>query len=189
MLAVLVLVVAAASVMNSRASGEQPTTIRATTSQAATSQAAAKDHWNSVFSDGLLDASGKEVSLDQVRGKLVAVYFSAKWCVYCRKFTPTLVAFRDKNADKFEVVYVGYDHTADEKASYMADDHMKWPTVPYKSASSKALSEKFGIKQLPTLVVLSPKGNIVSTDGVAELAKSGEDMLAKWQEKAKQTDK
>jgi hypothetical protein len=70
----------------------------------------------------------------------------------------------------------------------MADDHMKWPTVPYKSASSKALSEKFGVKQLPTLIVLSPKGNVISKDGVAELAKSGDEMLAKWQEMAKEAD-
>ena len=62
------------------------------------------DTWKTLFSDGLLDAEGKTVSPDQLKGKLVGIYFSAHWCPPCRAFTPRLVAFRDKNAAEFEVV-------------------------------------------------------------------------------------
>jgi len=53
-----------------------------------TDKAVADDVWKTTFSDGLLDAAGKAVSPDNLKGKLVAIYFSAHWCPPCKAFTP-----------------------------------------------------------------------------------------------------
>ena len=48
----------------------------------------------------LLDAGGQEVSIDELKGKYVGLYFSASWCGPCRTFTPKLKKFRDQNEKK-----------------------------------------------------------------------------------------
>ena len=45
----------------------------------------------------IIDADGKEIPTESLRGKIVALYFSASWCIPCKKFTPQLIKFRDAN--------------------------------------------------------------------------------------------
>ena len=149
----------------------------------------ATDTWKAMFSDGLLDAAGKEVSLDQLKGKLVGIYFSAHWCPPCRTFTPKLVEFRDKNAAEFEVVFVSFDKNQEEKDKYMAEAKMKWLTVPYKSASGNALAKKFGVRGIPMLVVLSPQGNTVSTSARSEVMQNPDKAIEQWKKAAAEADK
>ena len=159
-------------------------------SQAARAEdAAPSDPWKTMFTDGLLDAAGKSVSLDQFKGKLVAVYFSAHWCPPCRAFTPKLVEFRDKNAADVEVVFVSFDKTQEDKDKYMAEAKMQWPTVPYKSKSGDALAQKFQVRGIPHLVVLSPKGNTVSTQARAEVTQHPDTCVETWKKAAQEADK
>ena len=159
-------------------------------SQAARAEdAAPSDPLKAMFSDGLLDAAGKAVSLDQLKGKLVAIYFSAHWCPPCRAFTPKLVEFRDKNAADVEVVFVSFDKTQEDKDKYMSETKMKWPTVPYKSKSGTDLAQKFQVRGIPSLIVLSPKGNTVSTQARAEVTQHPDTCVETWKKAALEADK
>ena len=44
----------------------------------------------------LLRKDGSRVSVDALRGKVVALYFSAHWCPPCRGFTPKLKEFYEQ---------------------------------------------------------------------------------------------
>lgn len=155
----------------------------------AADKAVPDDVWKTTFSDGLLDAAGKAVSPDKLKGKLVAIYFSAHWCPPCKAFTPKLVAFRDKNEAGLEVVFVSYDKSQQEKDKYMQETQMKWPTVPFQSQSGKDLAKKFSVRGIPTLVVLSPKGNTVSTAARMEVTKDPDKCIEAWQKAAAEADK
>ena len=155
----------------------------------AADKAVAGDVWKTTFSDGLLDAAGKAVSLDNLKGKLVAIYFSAHWCPPCKAFTPKLVAFRDKNEAELEVVFVSSDKSQQEKDKYMQETQMKWPTVPFRSKSGMDLKQKFGVRGIPTLVVLSPKGNTVSTTARMEVTKDPDKCIEAWKKAAAEADK
>jgi nucleoredoxin len=154
-----------------------------------TDKAVADDVWKTTFSDGLLDAAGKAVSPDNLKGKLVAIYFSAHWCPPCKAFTPKLVAFRDKNEADVEVVFVSFDKSQQEKDKYMQEAQMKWPTVPFQSQSGKDLAKKFGVRGIPTLVVLSPKGNTVSATARMEVTKDPDKCIEAWKKAAAEADK
>jgi len=53
-----------------------------------------------------------KVSSDQLKDKLVAIYFSAHWCPPCRAFTPQLAhvykALQEKGKP-FEIIFVSSD--------------------------------------------------------------------------------
>ena len=60
-----------------------------------------EDWFSEKFPEKLINAKGKEVKTSTaLKGKMVAVYFSASWCGPCRGFTPKLVDFYKSIAKK-----------------------------------------------------------------------------------------
>ena len=118
-----------------------------------------------LFPEGLVNAEGEKVELDTLNDKVVGVYFSAHWCGPCRKFTPGLVEYRNKNKDKFEVIFVSSDRTKEAKEKYMEENKMEWPSVPWRSANSNTLSQKYGVRGIPYLVLLNDEGQTLTKDG------------------------
>jgi cytochrome oxidase Cu insertion factor (SCO1/SenC/PrrC family) len=144
-------------------------------------------HWQGLFPAGLVDAAGKPVDLKALQGKTVGVYFSAHWCPSCVAFTPDLVKFRDRNSSAFEVVFVSFDHSADDQRQYMAAAQMKWPAVACLTEPAKALQRKFAARVIPTLVIMGPDGREITREGRTDLQADPDHALAKWQKAAEGT--
>lgn len=95
------------------------------------------------------------------------LYFSAHWCGPCRQFTPALSKFytdlKQKRSD-FEIVFVSSDR---DDASF--DDYfgtMPWVALPFSEREKKAqLSSQYGVRGIPTLVVLNTDGSVITKDG------------------------
>jgi nucleoredoxin len=136
--------------------------------------------WSELFPDGLIDSSGSPVDISTLNGKIVGVYFSAHWCPPCRAFSPSLVAFRDKNADDFEVVFVSSDKNPEAQMEYMKEVNMSWPAVPHGADSGEKLKEKFEVVGIPMLVILGPNGQIISKSGRNEVSGSPDTCLDNW---------
>ncbi len=137
----------------------------------------------SVLASPLSDAAGQAETRDSLKGKYVGFYFSASWCPPCRSFTPDLVAFRESHADEFEVLLVGADRSAAEQTRYMQEYDMPWPALPYGSKKAEELSETFGIRGIPALVVVSPDGTVLSANGRAEVQNLGARALKEWKKR------
>lgn len=137
-----------------------------------------------LFPEKLVDAHGKAVSRDVLKGKIVGVYFSAEWCPPCRAFTPSLVAFRDKHKDEFEVVFVSSDRSADDQKKYMSGYKMAFPAVPHGSAAGNALKEQFSVRGIPKLVILDANGKVISENGRGDIGSDQAGALAKWKQKS-----
>lgn len=133
----------------------------------------------------LHDAKGEEVALETLKGKTVALYFSAHWCPPCRAFTPSLVKFRDEHAEQdFEIVFVSLDNSEGEKKTYISEMDMKWLTVPGASSpEAQKLAQKFQIRGIPSLIVLGPDGSVVTANGREDVMIAPDKALQKWKEK------
>lgn len=132
----------------------------------------------------LQNMEGEPVQRDVLDGKLIGVYFSAEWCPPCRAFTPSLVEFRNKNSADFEVVFVSSDRSAEAQLKYMQSYKMDFLAVPFDSASRSELAETFSVRGIPTLVILDSNGNVITTNGRAELMRDGDKALSAWKSKA-----
>ncbi|MGF1657187.1 MAG: thioredoxin-like domain-containing protein [Verrucomicrobiales bacterium] len=129
----------------------------------------------------LQDSRGNVVDRDSLEGKLIGVYFSAEWCPPCRDFTPDLVRFRNINKDKFEVVFVSSDKSADDQQKYMRGYRMQWPALEHGSEEAMRLKSHFSVQGIPKLVILDDQGRLVTSNGRGELSSNPRQALATWQ--------
>lgn len=101
---------------------------------------------------------------------VVGVYFSADWCGPCQKFTPELVSFyqrmNTKRRAKFEIVWVSRCRDVNAYGQFLAKMG-PWYALPPQLAMGEwgqALSNKYGVKGIPSLVLLDEMGNVITTD-------------------------
>jgi len=112
------------------------------------------------------------VEVSSLSGKVIGLYFSAQWCPPCRTFTPELVKLRDRKNEKFEVVFVSSDRSAEDQQKYMKDYAMEWPAIPFESSLRQELGAKYGIEGIPSLVIVDDQGNLITKNGRSEMSDS-----------------
>ena len=135
----------------------------------------------------LINRHGTQINTaTALRGKMVALYFSASWCGPCRKFTPELVRFYKRIIKKsnFELILVSSDRTSEAMMNYMKKYSMPWLAVPFNDSQRSELKREFNIRGIPTLIVLDSNGRIISTQARREVDSRGTDAMDVWQRNA-----
>merc|ERR1712032_1256468 len=123
----------------------------------------------------LKDAKGDEMTpnatKERLRGKRVALYFSAGWCPMCTSFEPSLLKFReaaDSSGKPVEIIYVPSDRSEADAKKRTAALNMMSVAVGEEADALKtrfkvwagAESAKLGTGRpcgIPALVVLDRK--------------------------------
>mmetsp|Transcript_12111 Transcript_12111/g.21266 ORF Transcript_12111/g.21266 Transcript_12111/m.21266 type:complete len:303 (+) Transcript_12111:98-1006(+) len=122
-----------------------------------------------LLGDTLLQPGGDGTvsTSEALKSKTVGLYFSAHWCPPCRRFTPQLAkkykALKEAGKD-FEIVFVSSDRDEDAFDKYHSE--MPWLALPFQSRDKKsALSARYNVSGIPTLVVLDSSGETITEDG------------------------
>jgi len=118
----------------------------------------------------LIKADGSRIESSTLQNnKLIGLYFSAKYCHYCKQFTPKLIRFRNqlRNAGiPFEVVFVSRDKNEMEMKAYFKNSRMPWGAIPFTpEIIISDLGHIHKIDRIPILVILDAKGKVVSPGG------------------------
>ena len=95
--------------------------------------------------------------------KLIALYFSARWCAPCRKFTPQLIEFYNRVAPEhpeFEIVFISNDRSRFGMEEYLRE--MPWPAIEYEKVPGKTELKKYGGRSIPWLAVVDASGKVIS---------------------------
>jgi|SaaInlStandDraft_1057018.scaffolds.fasta_scaffold08272_3 nucleoredoxin len=112
----------------------------------------------------LVNSRGSKVSIKNlVKKDYILLYYSASWCGPCKKFTPKLVDYYNKNKTKgnFEVVLVSSDSTRSDMLKYMKAGRMAWPAVDFKYLKTSGI-QKHGGKGIPCLVLFDKQGKLIA---------------------------
>lgn len=111
--------------------------------------------------NGILRA---HLDADLEKRKLIGLYFSARWCAECRKFTPRLVAYYNKVAaahPEFEILFISNDKSAPAMEAYMADEQMPWPALSYDKVAGNQGVLKYAGAGIPCLVIVDDTGKVI----------------------------
>ncbi|XP_056675569.1 nucleoredoxin [Monodelphis domestica] len=127
--------------------------------------------FSEVIAGPLLRNNGQSLDSSCLEGSHVGVYFSAHWCPPCRSLTRVLVESYRKikeSGQKFEIIFVSADRSEDSFKQYFSE--MPWLAVPYTDEARRSrLNRLYGIQGIPTLIVLDPKGELITRQGRVEV--------------------
>ena len=140
-----------------------------------------------LFGKSLVDKAGTKFNTADKLGDCdaVAIYFSAHWCPPCRGFTPKLAEIYEglKKTKKFEIVFASSDKDQATFDSYLGEQ--PWLALPFEDRAAKnALSKKFKVSGIPTLVIVDGKtGELITTDGRSAITEDPEGAKFPWKPK------
>ena len=108
----------------------------------------------------LKNLEGKEVSLNEFRGKYVLLNFWATWCGPCKIEMPSLETlyqrFKNKN---FEMLAISNDmYGATVVKAFVKANKINFPVLLDQQLKA---SNKFGVISLPSTFMIDPKGKII----------------------------
>jgi len=125
------------------------------------------------FQFSVKDREGKDLALADFKGKYVLLDFWATWCVPCRESMPHMISLYQKYKDKnFDVIAIGDDDTRVKEWSDAIEHdgtgmfHHTLRGVNMELTrkglpNPRDLDEGYGIRALPTLILVDPDGKII----------------------------
>jgi thioredoxin-like negative regulator of GroEL len=129
----------------------------------------------------LYTENGDEISLANLKGKIVVFDFWATWCPPCRAALPDLKDLVKKYpADRFSLISVSIDRDTDAWREYVEKKKMTW--TQYHDIKSE-FYRTFGLHEIPTYIVIAGDGSIIDrvegTDPQQSISYRLKDILAK----------
>ncbi len=106
----------------------------------------------------LPDLSGAQVGPAGFRGKVVLVNFWATWCTFCVQEMPALDSVARARADEVVVLAVDVGESKDTVETYLRGKGYSFKVL---LDSDEELAVNYGIRGLPTTLVLNRNGAII----------------------------
>lgn len=118
----------------------------------------------------LKNPNGEQLSLSELKGKVVLISFWASWCGPCRRESPNYVAIYNefknkqfKNGNDFTIFSVSLDRNADAWKKAIQDDALAWNThVSDLAGWQSDAARLYGINSIPSNVLISGDGIILA---------------------------
>ena len=112
----------------------------------------------------LNDPSGKVVSLNSLKGKVVLIDFWASWCGPCRKENPNVVKlYNQYNKKGFEVFSVSLDEDKQKWIEAIQKDGLNWTHVSDLGGWNSSVCKTFKINAIPFTILIDKEGKIIGT--------------------------
>jgi thiol-disulfide isomerase/thioredoxin len=109
----------------------------------------------------LIDIDGNNITLSDMRGKVVLLDFMATWCGPCQAAMPSLVKLFENMGDQIELISISIDPSSDTRevlSSWRDQWGAEW--VHVRDLASPPLVWQYWIRMIPTYVIIDQNGNI-----------------------------
>ena len=106
-----------------------------------------------------IDASGKPLLLNDLRGQALVINFWATWCEPCRDEMPSLVRLAQSQNGKLRVLAVNFKESPATVSQFVATTALALPTLRDPDG---ALARAWGIRVFPSTVLVGADGRVHS---------------------------
>ncbi|NXN22573.1 NXNL1 protein, partial [Nycticryphes semicollaris] len=132
-----------------------------------------------------------------LENKVLLLYFGSGQCPRCRRFSPVLKDFFLRLTDEFYVerasqlglVYVSRDETEEQQRAFLRTMPKRWLALPFGDTFKREMELRFGVAEVPAVVVLKPTGEVILENAVEEIQRLGPSCFRNWQEAAELVDR
>lgn len=115
------------------------------------------------------DSSGIAISLSSRFGKYLLVDFWASWCGPCREENPNYVRIYSKyHAKGFDMLGISLDRKRKNWIKAIHADKLGWEQLSDLAAWNCAPAKLYGVRAIPSNILLDPKGTIVARNLMGE---------------------
>jgi len=109
----------------------------------------------------LENMDGDKLSLSDFHGQVIMLNFWATWCPPCRREMPSMESiYKDLGKDGFVVLAVNEFEDPDHVFAYTGQLSVD-PTFPVLFDRDSSVSQLYGVKGLPTTVIIDKQGKMV----------------------------
>lgn len=106
----------------------------------------------------LADLDGNKVALKDFQDKVIALFFWATWCPYCRKEVPKLVKLNQEFNDKGLVILaIDYNENVNKLKQFAQKNSINYKILIDKTGE---VFETYGIPGVPVVMFLDKQGII-----------------------------
>ncbi len=103
----------------------------------------------------LMDGSGRSVSLQALRGRVVLLEFWASWCTVCRLDTPAVRTFAERYSGQVSVVGVDWREPPSALQQWVSVFGLRFPNV---RDAAGTVGRKYGLSGVPEAWWIAPDG-------------------------------
>jgi len=124
--------------------------------------------------------SGREVSLEKYKGKILLLDFWATWCPPCLEEMPNLIRCYDEFKQKgFEIVGFAEDGNNDKLNRYLRKNSVTWPIVSKDDDHYEAIVASYGVKNIPASFLIDRTGILRHVNLTGDRLRNAIDRLIK----------
>lgn len=108
---------------------------------------------------------GKQLALNEVKGKITLIDFWAGWCKPCRMENPNIVSVYEKYKGKgLEIIGVSLDRDRNQWLKAIEDDGLEWNQVSNVQYFQGPIAQLYNIQAIPAAFLLDENGVIIAKD-------------------------
>lgn len=124
--------------------------------------------------------SNREISISDLKGKVVVIDFWATWCGPCVQEIPQMMKLYDEYKDRgVEFIGISLDERSSTVKQFCEDKGMTWPQYCEEGKTwNTGFSRKWGISSIPTLFILDKNGALHSRNARGRLETLIPELLA-----------
>ncbi len=115
------------------------------------------------------DSSSKNISLSDIKDKVILLEFWGSWCEPCREENPTLIKIYNDHKNKgFEILGVAAETNKAQWIKGIETDRLPWVNVTDLQGSDNKAAMIYSVSAYPTNFLIDKTGTIIAKDVYGE---------------------